>query len=62
VGLEREIMDLQAAHKMNGKRWSLTKFAAFLCFAAACGLLIGSLNGGPAAKAASAGWQTGSIR
>lgn len=45
-------MDLQAAHQMNGKKWSWTKIAAFLCFAVACGLLIGSLAGSPAAKAA----------
>ena len=48
-------MDLQAAHKLNGTRWSLTRVAAFLCFAAACGLLIGSLNGGPAAARAMLG-------
>jgi hypothetical protein len=55
-------MDLQAAYKMNRKGWSFTKFAAFLCFAVACGLLIGSLKLSPAAKASPALWQTGSVR
>lgn len=35
-------MDLQATQKL-GKRWSLAKLAAFLCFAIACGFLAGSL-------------------
>ena len=36
-------MDLQAAEMLSGKRWSLTKVTALVCFALACGLLIGSL-------------------
>ena len=55
-------MDLQAAGKLNGKNWSLAKIAAFICFAAACGLLIGSLSGFPNAKANAAKWTTDSIR
>ncbi len=49
-------MDLQAAHKMNGKKWSWAKLAAFLCFATACGLLIGSLTNAHAAKAVPTSW------
>lgn len=55
-------MDLQAAKRMNGRGWSFAKFAAFLCFAAACALLIGSLGNAPAAKAANGPWHTVSIR
>jgi hypothetical protein len=50
-GAKRDTMDLQAAHRMNGKRWSWTKIAAFVCFACACGLLIGSLAASPTTKA-----------
>jgi hypothetical protein len=55
-------MDLQAAHTMNSKKWSLAKIAAFICFAAACGLLMGSLSGLPSAKANVAQWTTTSLR
>jgi hypothetical protein len=55
-------MDLQAAHQMNGKRWSWIKIAAFLCFAAACGLLIGSLAGSPTVHAAAGTRHVTSIR
>jgi hypothetical protein len=50
-------MDLQAAYRTTGKRWSWTKLAAFICFAATCGLLIGSLTGLPTAKAFAGVWQ-----
>jgi hypothetical protein len=45
-------MDLQAFQLASGKRWSLAKLAVFLCFAAACALLIGSLLMPSRAKAA----------
>jgi len=35
-------MDFQATQKF-GRRWSFAKLAAFLCFAAACAFLAGSL-------------------
>jgi hypothetical protein len=44
------IMDLEATLKMNGKRGSWPKLAAFLCFAVACLLLIGSLAAPPIAR------------
>ena len=51
-------MDLQALNQ-GGRGWSWTKIAAFLCFAAACALLVGSLSNAPAARAA---WAVTSIR
>jgi hypothetical protein len=36
-------MDLQAAHGAEGRRWSLIKVTAVVCFVFAGGLLLGSL-------------------
>ena len=36
-------MDLEQAQMLSGRRWSAAKLAALICFALACGLLIGSL-------------------
>ncbi len=44
-------MDLQSAHQTSGNNWSLAKFSAFLFFAIACGLLVGSLMLTPGARA-----------
>jgi hypothetical protein len=45
-------MDLQASQLTSEKRWSLAKLAAFICFAVACALLLGSLFIPSKAKAA----------
>jgi hypothetical protein len=49
----QNIMDLEAANQMFGKRWPVAKLAAFICFAVTCVLLIGSLNAQPNFSAAS---------
>jgi hypothetical protein len=36
-------MDLFSAEQLNGKRWSLARQGAFLCFLVACALLGASL-------------------
>lgn len=44
-------MDLQAASRMAGERWSLTKVIALICFLLAGGLLVMSLTGTTRARA-----------
>jgi hypothetical protein len=47
-------MDLQAAHT-SSRRWPLAKIAALVCFATACGFLIGSLAQPAKARLGNAG-------
>jgi hypothetical protein len=37
------VVDLQAAELSDGRRWTLIRLAAVVCFALACAFLIGSL-------------------